>query len=538
MYDFIIVGGGIAGSVVASRLADRTGFRILVLEAGPDASQHEHTTLPSGAAFLHGSDLDWNYLTEPQTHLDGKPRYNCAIRALGGGSVINSGGWIRGDRQDYDEWARMVRDERWSYEGMLPYFKRCETHWDAEASGDQHGFDGPIHTASVSSSGRKYPLRDTVREAWEEMGFRFRLDGNDGSPQGIVEVNENWRDGKRQIASVAYGLARKRVEVLTNTLVSRIIFDEHAGENKPRAIGVECVDGRKFLLNADGEVIISAGAYRTPQLLLLSGIGATRELKEHKIKTVVELPPVGKTLHDHTLVFRYWKLRNPESGLALGSPLFNDPAYIKGGPGDWLVTTPVPVSGLKEALEEDEGRTLEDDVDQHPLVKGPRSQIELGMLYASIGAEQIGLNIPLDGTAIMTFFIPFLPTSRGSITLRSPDPEDAPVIDPSYYATEVDQYVARHAWRMQDRLMIDTKMKDVVGGEIVPKGYEVNGTASDEQIDARIKIGATTAFHPAGTAAMGRVVNSDLKVKGVDALRIVDASVVSLIMSEMEPICG
>lgn len=226
------------------------------------------------------------------------------------------------------------------------------------------------------------------------------------------------------------------------------------------------------------------------------------------------------------MVFRYWKLRHPEKGLAVGSPLFNDPAYQKGGPGDWIVTTTVPTAGLKAALEKDEGKPMDDS---HPLVKGPRSHLELTMIYAAFGGEATGLQIPVDGSAIMNYYMGCLPTSRGSVTLGSSNPAAPPVIDPNYYATETDRFVMREGWRTLSRLVLETpEGKELIESEIVPEGHEsLPSDAPDEAIDARIKIGGSTVFHPAGTASMGKVVNESLQVKGVDNLRVVDASIVS-----------
>ena len=524
MTDVIIIGGGIAGVVLASRLRqNKPELSIILIEAGQDviATSHPHVETPAEAAFLHFSDLDWKYMTVPQKHLNGVPKYNCAIKGLSGGSIINTGGWIRGDKLDYDEWARDVKDERWSYDGLLPYFKKSETHFGKDADPSQHGFDGPVHTASVKSSGRQYPLRDTVFKLWSNLGLKHVYDANNGHPQGITDLVENWRDGKRQIASKVYPL--DGVKVLTDTLVRRVIINEDKV-----AVGVELANGQTHLVKPGGQVVVSAGAYRTPQVLQLSGIGDPAHLSQHGITTTVDLPGVGANLHDHLLLFRYWKLRNPEQGLALGSPLFGGPNYEKGGPVDWLVTTSIPKEPLKAALEKDEG---EGNVpDDHPLLKGPRSHLEMILLYAVSGAEAQGLQIPLDGKSIMTFFMGGLPTSRGSVTLASSDPSVAPVIDPNYYATETDKHVMREGFRMHSRLIFDTpEGKQLVLDEHTPPSLPSLGLdASDEQIDERIKMGASTVFHPAGTAAMGKVVDGSLKVYGVKNLRVVDASIVSI----------
>ncbi|KAJ9243971.1 CAZyme family AA3 [Paecilomyces variotii] len=518
-FDAIIVGGGTAGCVVASRLRQRKpSLSVLILEAGGDLSQNSQVFSAHAGMLLLGSDADWKYMSTPQSHLNNRPIYYESGKGLSGSAALNSGGWIRGDAQDYDHWARQVSDQRWSYEGLLPYFKRTEHHYDPNGDPEQHGFEGPIHTSTVSSSGRKYPLRETIKNAFLGLGIRAIHDANNGHPQGIAELVNNFPDGRRQLTSQVYPL--DGVKVVTDALVKRVVLDD-----SKTAIGVELKDGRIYSVRSGGEVIVSAGSLRTPQVLLLSGIGDSQQLSQHQIPLQIDLPDVGRNLHDHLMVFRYWKLREPEKGLALGSPLFNGPNYDKGGPGEWIVTTSVPSTGLQNALAKDEAGPIDSD---HHLVRGPRSHLELTTIYAAFGGELSGLNIPVDGTAIMNFFMGCLPTSRGSVTLQSSDPASSPVIDPNFYATEADRFVMREGWRLLSRLMLETaEGKALVKEEIVPDGHDsLSSDAPDESIDARIRLAGITTSHPAGTASMGTVVDGSLRVKGANNLRIVDASII------------
>ena len=316
----------------------------------------------------------------------------------------------------------------------------------------------------------------------------------------------------------------KGAHILTETTVKRVILTD--SPNGKVATGVELADGRQVHVKAGGEVLICGGSYRSPQILMLSGIGPKDELTKYKISQHVDSPLVGRNFHDHQMIFRYWKLRHPEKGLAMGSPALTDPAFQKGNPADWLATLTVPASGLRAALAKDEGTTRISD--NHILLKGPRSHLEMNVLYAAFGAEQIGLDIPLDGTAIMSYYMAFLPSARGSITLASADPTDHPIIDPNYCGTEADRFVMREGWRVLSRLMLETpEGQELVAGEILPKGHNcLPSTASDQEIDQRIKMGGVSCSHPGASCSMGKVVDAECRVKGVQGLRVVDASVI------------
>ena len=502
-YDIIIVGGGIAGTVVASRIHEQLPkLSIILIEAGQDVSNHPLVKDISKAAHFAGSELDWNFSTVPQKHLNGRTLPNNAGKALGGGSAINgcrssspelpvsgicvtkpalhgSGGWIRGDASDYDLWARLVKDSKWSYLGLLPYFRKIENYHTTDVESKEHGFAGPIRTQSTSSTKRDFPLRDPVRAAWASAGVAHIADANTGHPRGLGELIENRDDGVRQVTSSVYPLSG--IEVKTGTHVHRILFDEVG--RRQVAKGIQLSDGTVVL--ALKEIVLSAGAYSTPQILLLSGIGPTEELRGHKINTIVDSPGVGKNLWDHMAVSQWWKLRNPQDGLAMGSPNFFKANYAKGYPLDWVVTQSVPRPGLKKALTMDKDN-VDDD---HPLLTPERSFTESLVVY--VGASAQNPSIPLDGSHVTSTVLSLLPTSRGSVTLATDDPATPPLIDPNYNATETDRYVMRTGLRKIMEALLDTKEgQAIITSETVGSGFKsLNTTSSDDQLDERIRAG-------------------------------------------------
>lgn len=272
---------------------------------------------------------------------------------------------------------------------MLPYFRKIDKHHIPSGDHEQHGFEGPISTTGVLVSGRKYPLQEMVRQSWEEVGVKEINDINGGSPLGLGEVVDNRKDGERQLASELYPL--DGVRVMDETLVKKVLIQERDG--KKVGVGVQLADGR--ILKAQMEIIVSAGAYRTAQILMLSGIGDEEVLSKHGITQIVDLPEVGKNLHDHLALNLWWKLRYPERGYSVDSPLFNDPTFFKGSPVNWAATQAVPHSGLKAALEFDTNIRIPDD---HPLLQPPRSHTESLLVY--LGINPSNPTIQLDGTHV------------------------------------------------------------------------------------------------------------------------------------------
>ncbi|KAI1395759.1 choline dehydrogenase [Hypoxylon fuscum] len=512
--DYVVVGGGLTGCVIASRLSrsDKKP-KVILVEAGSDPSSN-----PAAAAFLsglslQGSEFDYVYQSEPVANTANRVHTLTSGKALGGGSILNYGGWLRADAANYDEWGEIVGDSRWTYEGFKPWLRKSEHFHDSGADADQHGFDGPMHVISTSASEsgeRKYLLREPVRKSWAELGISPNLQKKNGTVTGLTEMYENSRDGMRQPSHKVYPL--DNVHVFTNTMVHRVIY---SGKT---ATGVELADGRKITTRK--EVIICAGAYRTPQLLMLSGIGPSAALTEQGIPVVHESPQVGQNLHDHFVIYLAFRLRDPSLGYALGSASWQNPALFKSLPWDWVVTEPLPRDIARKHDSETE--------------KQKRGLWEVIALYVPPGIP----GIPVDGTHIATSTMVLCPTSRGNVSIRSSTPNDPPRVQPNYFSAPLVRDILIHATRQTLKAMLTTgPMKTIVESETPPSGEGLGGLtaltadASDEEIEERIRRTGTQHHHSGGTAAMGKVVDAEGKVLGVKGLRVADASIVPIPLS-------
>ncbi|KAI8291547.1 hypothetical protein K4K60_001636 [Colletotrichum sp. SAR11_57] len=475
VWDYIIVGGGLTGSVISSRMLEyNSSLSILLIEAGED-TRARTDILYTNATNLMGGELDWQYPTEPVATLNNRTLVFNQGKGLGGGAAINSCGYTRGPRVDYDEWAELVGDDRWSYENQLPYMKKAED-WFNSNNAAQHGNGGPLHVASVSSTDRAYPLRDVVASGWDELGVPELpdLDSNAGDNIGRAELTETRRDGIRQLTPVVYPL--NGIEVLTETLIEKILLSSDVDNVELQATGVQLANGTQIFAN---NVISAAGAYRSPQLLMLSGIGEAAALEKHNISVKLDLPEVGRNLIDH----------------------MSQPEFSTGYPIDWVTSTGVDKTGLASAIEKDEGAAP--DAASHSLLSANRTFLENFVIYQAYSASNP--SVPMDGSHIYTNIVSFLPTSRGTVSLASADPADGPMT----------------------KLMLNTAFgKEYIVGETAPDNTEpVSLDNTDEYLDSRLAESGVTTWHPHGSCAMGSVVDSNFKVKGVKGLRVVDASV-------------
>ncbi|KAI2625150.1 putative GMC oxidoreductase [Xylaria nigripes] len=509
--DYVVIGGGLAGCVIASRLS-QNGKNVMVLEAGPDATGNPAINYFLTGLSLQGGELDYAYQSEPVPTTADRVHPLSAGKALGGGTVINYGGWLRGDAADYDEWAELVNDKRWSYQGLRPWFVKSEKFYDIHADPQEHGFDGPMYVTSIAAADggqRKYPLREFVKSAWAELGVTHNVNRENGTNLGLLEVLENCdSQGMRQPSNVVYPLSK--ADVLTNAPVHRIIFDE-----SKKATAVELVDGRK--VTAKKEIILSAGAYQTPKILMLSGVGPSADLAEHGINLVHESPYVGQNLHDHYAIHLAYRLRDPSLGYAFGSPGFQNPAFLKSLSWDWIANQPLP----------------ENIISKHKNETKPgwekRNIYEVLTAYIIPGIP----GIPIDGTHIATSTMLLLPTSRGTVTIRSNSPTDPPCVRPNYLSTQHDRDALVHATRTTVKVLTASKnLKTIVESEAPPVKEGLEGLTpltvdtSDAVILDRLQRTGEQHQHSGGTAAMGKVVDGEGKVIGVTGVRAADASII------------
>lgn len=526
-FDYIVVGGGTAGVPVASRLSSYLpSSRILLLEAGPNATSHPKVTDPSRIFELIPEGLLVDYSTTPQKHCNDRQIVNLAGRMLSGSSGGNVGIFMRASSTDYDLIAERAGNQRFSFKEMVRYFKKTETWWDAGADSEFHGFEGPLHTVG----GRKYPLRPYIQEAAERLGYRYNPDAAKGDPTGLVDMVQCFRmisesSSERQHSARVYDLSK--VDVRCESPVAKILLDE-----EKRATGVELVSGER--LCARKEIIVSCGAQRTPQLLMLSGIGPRDELEKHRIHVQVDAPSVGKNLFDHACITQYFRLEDPSKGFALPFEGTMRPEYGQGFPWEFNIFSPISRSALAPVLAADKERVIfGTDGEHHPHLRDKRCHYMHLLFYFPILANTNQYNPDVvigDGKHIAITALNLLPLSRGIVTLRSSNPSDMPVCDPRFMSTESDRFILRTAIRTTLALVSTPPFADVLEGETPPADSRFSAlttTSSDQEIDDRVKEHMQTIAHPMGTCALGDVLDSEFRVRGVKDgnLRVCDASV-------------
>jgi choline dehydrogenase len=501
VFDYVIVGGGSAGCVVAARLAEDPGSRVLLLEAGPDASGIEEVRVPAAYSRLFRSQYDWNYVTLPQERADTRPVYWPSGKVLGGSSAINAMIYVRGNRDDYDGWRSNYGCTGWGYNDLFPYFHRAEDNSRAESP--YHGKGGPL---PVQDLRHKSEHARGFIEAAIRRGALANDDFNGAQQEGVGFYQVTQRDGVRCSAADAYLANRpQNLTIVTNALVTGLVLEGG------RAAGVTYLcNGRDETARAEAEVILAAGAIGTPQLLMLSGIGPADHLREHGIYVVADMPSVGANLIDPPSVPVLWSTPGVKS--LWESTRNRDFAR-------WRITRKGPLtSNVAEA-----GGFVRSD----PRLSAP----DLQWHVLPVAFRDQGLADP--ARRAMTVLVTLVDVaSRGRLKLASRDPRHRPLIDPDYLSDVRDLNALAVGVRMARDYGTAAPLAKICAEELAPG----DGIHTDHELREFIRSSVVTAYRPAGTCAMGgdvamsasgydSVVDPLLRVRGVDGLRIVDASV-------------
>lgn len=505
MADYIIVGGGSAGCVLATRLSEDPLVTVTLLEAGPrDTNMYIH--LPVGFFKMTAGPLIWGYETAPGRSIGGRSMVYPQARVLGGGSSINAQVFTRGCPEDYDGWATEEGCTGWSYADVLPYFRRSEGN--DTFGGEHHGTEGPLGVSSQTP----HPLTRVFVRAAQEAGLPFNADFNAGRQAGTGFYQTTTRGGKRSSTAVGYlrpALSRKNLSVRTDVTVSRIAIENGV------AVGIEVIeDGRPTVLRAEREVIITAGAIGSPKLLMLSGLGPADHLREKGVEVVRDLPGVGRNLQDHMDVDVLAELSGP----------YGIDRYKK---KYWQA-----MAGLEYILF-GKGPVASNIVEGGAFWWGDKSDktpdIQFHFLPGAGVEEGIGSVPGGNGCTLNSY--PLRPKSRGSVTLRSADLRDAPLIDPNPYAESYDLDRAVDGIKISQDILSQPAFRPFVRRVHLPD----DRIRTKAEYEAFARQNGRSAYHPVGTCRMGSgeqsVVDPHLRVRGIRGLRVCDSSVMPRLIS-------
>ncbi len=500
-YDFIIVGAGSAGCVLANRLSTDKKHKVLLIEAG-GSENHLNIRIPLNIPFIQGTEMDWRYQTVPQAHCNMRRFQWPRGRVLGGCSSINYMLYVRGHESDFNSWSELG-NKGWAYKDVLPYFKKSENNTQFHDKYHEQG-----GTYCVSEIPWKHPLSQNFINACKESGLDEVKDFNGAKQEGCGYFQVNQKNGERESTATGFlnpARSRENLKVLTHTIVTRLIMQ------KNRVLGVEFIEnGKSGEAKANKEVILSGGAINSPQILMLSGIGPAQDLTKVGVNPVVDLPGVGKNLQDHLRGNLVFDIRQPTSMFGI------DPKFMANEMKLWEEKR----TGMFTGIGAEAGAFLST---QSGL---PASDLQLIFLPFSLN-ESLHDMFLSNRHGVSFIICPTRPKSLGQIKLASSDPHDQPIIDPNYLSSKDDIHTLVKGIRFVRELVKKKSFSGLISGEI---GASKNALTDIELENYCRNIGTQSIYHPVGTCKMGHdplaVVSDQLKVHDILGLRIVDASII------------
>jgi choline dehydrogenase-like flavoprotein len=502
-FDYVIVGGGSAGCVLAARLSEDPSARVCLIEAGgKDSNPLIH--MPVGFAKMTTGPLTWGLVTAPQKHANNRQIPYAQARVLGGGSSINAEIFTRGHPSDYDRWAEEEGAEGWSFKDIRKYFLRSEGN--TILSGDWHGTDGPLGVSNIPDPN---PLSRAFVQSCQELGMPYNPDFNGARQEGAGIYQTTTRGNRRCSAAVGYlrpAIGRTNLRVVTGALVLRIMFEER------RAVGVEyTLGGNPIVARADSEVIVTSGAIGSPKLMMLSGVGPAAHLKSHGIKVVQDLPGVGQNLNDHFGIDIVAELKGHES-----LDKYNKPHWALWAGMQYALFNSGPVTS----------NVVEGGAFWFADGPDPQANPDLQFHFlCGAGAEAGVPSVPKGSSGITLNSYTLRPKARGSVTLQSSDPKANPIVDPNFLGHPDDLRVSVEGVKISREIFSQPSLQKYIKHIRFPD----RNVRTQADFEAYARQYGRTSYHPTCTCKMGKdtmsVVDSQLRVHGLDGLRICDSSV-------------